>query len=228
MRKFIIVFVVLAMASLAAETRAAIVFSDNYDSGASPLWDTIGSWSDAGGVYQASNGGNATVSNLGYLTDFTVTVDVNNYTDGGILLRSSPSGHDAVYLILGGGGTNGQGIYWHVRQNGVFGSILAPNFNLGLGNTNASVEVVVTGNSYSAFVNGIHRTTLLSGTFASGTVGLNDNGPASFDNFTVTSDTLPPATVPLPPAALMGAIGLGFMGIIRRRPRNPQSPLCPK
>src|SRR6266567_122783 len=81
-------------------SRAAVVFSDNFDSGASSLWgNESGSWSVSGGVYAATAPNNvpSAFSSLPFnLTNFFVDVDINGVTDGGIWLRSAPAPGTAV------------------------------------------------------------------------------------------------------------------------------------
>src|SRR5262245_17185598 len=78
--------------------QAATVFSDDFNSGASPDWsNTSGNWTAAGGVYRAQEPNNfpnahSFVSTFPSLTDFSVTVHVNAARDGGIWLRA----HDAL------------------------------------------------------------------------------------------------------------------------------------
>src|SRR4029077_5626730 len=75
-------------------SRAEVIFTDNFDSGASSLWENeSGSWSAAGGVYAATapnNFPNAFSSLPFNLTNFFVDVDIQGVTDGGIWLRSTP------------------------------------------------------------------------------------------------------------------------------------------
>ena len=74
--------------------RAATLFFDDFNSGASPAWsNTLGNWTAADGVYRAQQPDNfpnthSFVSTLPSLTDFSVTVDVNAARDGGAWLRA--------------------------------------------------------------------------------------------------------------------------------------------
>src|SRR5690242_19369289 len=88
---------------------AAVLFSDNFDSGASSLWgNNSGSWSASAGVYAATapnNFPNAFSSLPFNLTNFIVDVDIQGVTDGGIWLRSSLApgtsvGVKGVLLVL--------------------------------------------------------------------------------------------------------------------------------
>jgi hypothetical protein len=77
------------------DSRAAVLFSDTFDSGASPLWQNeSGSWAAASGVYAATvpnNFPNAHSSLPFNLTNFFIDVDINAVADGGIWLRSAPA-----------------------------------------------------------------------------------------------------------------------------------------
>src|SRR5689334_19699090 len=70
-----------------------IIFSDNFASGASPLWgNEVGRWSAAGGSYHATSPRHmpAAISTLPHdLTNFWFDVDISDVVDGGIWLRSS-------------------------------------------------------------------------------------------------------------------------------------------
>ena len=68
--------------------RAQLIFSDNFDTGASLQWgNELGGWTTASGVYYATapNDLPPTYTSLPFtLTDFSVTVTINNLSDGGI------------------------------------------------------------------------------------------------------------------------------------------------
>jgi hypothetical protein len=97
---------------------AGIIFSDNFNNGASPLWgNQIGAWSATGGVYAATVPSNfpSAHSTLPFsLTDFVVDVDVNHLQDGGIWLRSTEEpgtnvGIKGILLVTGGESRHGHG-----------------------------------------------------------------------------------------------------------------------
>jgi hypothetical protein len=69
--------------------------------------------------------------------------------------------------------------------------------------TNPHIHIEVSGNTYSAFVNGslTPATTLTTSLFSSGQVALYDNSAQSFDNFVLQ-------TVPEPSASLLIVIGV--------------------
>jgi hypothetical protein len=203
---------------------AATVFSDDFNSGASASWsNSRGSWSAAGGVYNATSPNNnpATYSAvLSGLTDFAVDVDVNSVSDGGIWLRSSfgGSGISGILLVTGGHGNTGTGFYWHSVTNDSFSSVGSPsNSNLFAQGDNIHVRVEVSGNTYKAFLNGSSTpaTTLVDNTFTSGSVGLYDfagapNPNQTFDNFVV-------AAVPTPSAVLGGLPLLAGLAVMKLR-----------
>ncbi len=178
-------------------SEADIVFSDNFDSGASPMWgNEVGAWSAAGGVYNAASPGsfpNAYSSLPFDLGDFSIDVDINGVSDGGIWLRSaaapgSPIGIQGVLLVTGAGATGGTGLYWHQVNNGTtYGAALNAVSGLFAAGSNPHIRVEVSGNTYSAFVNGSSTaaTTLTTGLFTSGRVALYDFSSQTFDNVVI-------------------------------------------
>jgi hypothetical protein len=183
--------------------RAQIVFSDNFDAGASAQWSNLrGSWFASGGVYDAQFPQNIppTFTGLPYvLQNFAVDVDINQVADGGLWLRCDANGTNGVLLVTGGngwgsgvrGGNAGHSLYWHVitPANVSAPPILNEAFNVfinpGVQNVHLRVEVV--GNVYSAFLDGATNatTTLVETnyTYSAGHVGLYDFSEQTFDNF---------------------------------------------
>jgi hypothetical protein len=191
----------VAILVFATNTGAQILFSDNFNSGASPSWSNLrGAWFTSNGSYAASQPQNIppTFTGLPYvLQNFAISMDINQVADGGVWLRSDPSGTNGVLLVTGGNGWGsgvrsgnaGRSLYWHVitaanynnppKLNEVFNV-----FNPGVDTVHLRVEVV--GNLYSAFLNGSATpvTTLVetSDTYSSGIVGLYDFSSQTFDN----------------------------------------------
>lgn len=202
----------VAVLCLVTTTHAASVFNDDFDTGASGLWgNEVGNWSDAGGVYRATAPHNlpAAYSSLPFdLSDFTVSVDINNVDDGGIWLRSQhtgagQSGVEGVLLVT----LSGQ-LYWHVTVGGNYGGALNP---VGAGPyTRVTVEVV--GDTFAAFLDNqiMPATTLNSSTFPTGRVALYQFASQTFDNFSLTG-------IPTPTA--LSLFGPGVMLIAARRRR---------
>jgi hypothetical protein len=183
--------------------RAQIIFSDNFDAGASAQWNNLrGGWFAANGVYDTQFPQNIppTFTGLPFvLANFAVDVDINQVADGGLWLRCDATGTNGVVLVTGGhgwgggarGGNAGRSLYWHVVTPANWSSppILNEAFNVftnpGVQNVHLRVEVV--GNLYSAFVDGATNatTTLLEtdNTYSTGHVGLYDFSEQTFDNF---------------------------------------------
>jgi len=224
----VVVLVATATTPLSAGT---ITFTDNFTPSASPLWNNLaGNWATSGGTYfaQVPNNNPLTFTGLPFdLTNFTVTVTVNNLGDGGIWLRSDDTDKNGVLLVDGGGGygqgTRGDGagnsLYWHIVQNGS----VSPPLDLVSGvftpGGTYTITVVVSGDRFSAFIDGSSTpvTTLVDSTFSSGHVGLYDDqpntttgsgfGPAqTFSNFSLQG-----STVPEPGTALLLCTGLAFL-----------------
>jgi hypothetical protein len=180
---------------LAAPVFGATVFSDNFDSGPSPMWGSeCGGWYDHDGAYDAREPGNspATVSLLPTnLTDFAVDVDIKGVSDGGIWLRSNytHAGVSGVLLVTGGASQNGAGFHWLVFRNDGHTGILNPSPPLFHQGDNVHVRVVVSGDTYSCYLNGSPSacTTVAIADFPSGQVGLSDASDQTFDNFSITT-----------------------------------------
>jgi hypothetical protein len=209
-RRLALLFGLCALAGGSA--RAQLIFSDNFNTGASPQWgNEVGGWSATAGVYSTASPSNSppTYSSQPYtLTDFSVTVTINALSDGGIWLRSADNAN-GILLITGGHLRTGTGLYWHEVQGGVASGAL--NEVTGLfanGSSTATITVTVIGNTYSAYVNGspTPATTLTSALFSSGKVALYDFSPQTFDNFSVTA-------IPEPANAAAMAAGLALVAV---------------
>ena len=216
--KIACVLCVLLISHFSKRAEAAIFF-DNFDGGASPLWlNESGDWTALGGVYFSTTAAGAPPSITRYsslpfgLTDFTVSVDVNDLQDGGIALRSQDSGN-GILLVNGGENGVGTGLYWHEVVGGNAGVVLnpsAPLFVSGVSDVNIRVDVI--GDTYTAYVNGVFATSLTSTLYSSGRVGLYDASAQTFDNFSIS-------VVPEPNALLMIGVPL-FLCALRRSHRQ--------
>lgn len=218
----------VAVASLTALVQgqalaSVLPFSDNFNSGASPLWgNESGGWVAAGGVYAATAHNNAPVafSSLPFsLTDFSFDVDVNSVTDGGIWLRSTPApgttfGIEGVLLELKNPNFGyANSICWQTTTDGnTISPLLGLTFDSYTG-SNIHLHIAVSGNTYQAFVNGSVNpiTSLTTSAFASGQVALYDFSSQSYDNVLLQA-------VPEPSAwALMGLSAVAMLVSRRRR-----------
>ena len=214
------------LATLATASNADVIFSDNFDSGASSPWSNLsGNWKASGGVYFAQQPNNSpfTYSGLPYdLSSFSVDVDVRHLGDGGIWLRTDGTTSNGVLLVVGGlgygqgqrGGNAGTAIYWHVVSGGSVSNSMGETDGVFMPGNDYHLRVDVSGNTYRAFVNGTLKTTLTNSLFANGKVGLYDDqpntssgggfGPAqTFDNFALST------SAPLPNPAM----GLACCGV---------------
>lgn len=213
MRTICQIIALLIFSAAASDARGGAIFSDDFDSGSSPLWgNERGNWTDAGGVYSALAPSNnpLTVSTLPFeLTDFELEVDINDIADGGIYLRRDAN-ENGILLVTGGGASFGTGLYWHTMANngaitGTFG-VVTNLFTSGVDDVH--LRVVVSGDTYSVYVNGsaTPATTLTNSDYPSGRVGLYDRSVQTFDNLVLTPE---PASV-----VLFGACGIA---LVRRR-----------
>lgn len=213
-------FFSVLMAGSFVTSQAAVLFSDDFsDPGyTNAHWgNERGLWTASNGVYNAEAPNNmpptySSVKGLTNLTDFVVEVDVNSLDDGGIWLRSSfkDNYENGVLLVTGGDNHTYDGFYWHAGNTPAQGRVEIP----GIQGTNNHLRIVVSGNTYSLFLNGgtTPVTTLTTEFASSGGVALYDySGEQSFDNFTVSA-------VPLPGAFwLLGSGLVGLIGFGRKR-----------
>jgi hypothetical protein len=169
---------------VAAHAPAPVVFSDTFSPAPSAVWgNEVGAWTASGGAYFATapNNNPTAISSLPYnLTDFSVDFDVNNVTDGGIFLRATvvpggPAGVKGILLNLKVP-AGGPRIYWHVFTDGTNATPALNLTNLDYG-PNPHVHVEVSGDTYSAFINGspTPTSTLTTNIFPAGRVALYDS-----------------------------------------------------
>jgi hypothetical protein len=137
----------LASSACAGSIAQTVTFSDTF-SPPSTLWsNSIGNWTGDNGRYfaQAPSNNPLTLSALPF--DFTnsalsVTVTVNNLSDGGIWLDSNGMPNNGVLLVLGGNGFgispgcvtcagSGNSVYWALGTDvGAFGTVLQEKQNV--------------------------------------------------------------------------------------------------
>ncbi len=203
---------------LVGSANAAVLFTDTFTSGASPLWgNEVGDWVASGGAYYATapnNMPNAYSSLPFNLTDFAIDFDVNNVSDGGVFLRMTPApgttfGVKGILLNLKVP-DGGPKIYWHVFN----GDTATPPLNIAYvpyGN-NPHVHIEVSGNTYAAFLDGSSTpaTTLVASDYSSGRIALYDFSGQSFDNVVLTQ-------VPEPVATWLLGLGAAALAAARRR-----------
>lgn len=181
------VFVVFVGVSSAS---AQVVFTDDFETGASPTWrNEVGAWEATGGSYSASapsNFPNARSSLPFVLKDCAIEVRVIDLSDGGIWVRSQPApgtpiGAKGVLLV-----TKGTGLYWHVVADGTsYGAALAPVSGLFTpGVSDPVIRIVATGDHFEAFVDDAKTpaTSIETGLFPIGCAALYDFSGQRFDD----------------------------------------------
>jgi predicted outer membrane repeat protein len=174
-----------------------VAFSDEFDAGASPLWgNEVGNWTVVNGHYYAAQSSVRAYSSLPYvMRDFTVQVDITDFTIGGGLWLRSTDDRNGVLLIMGGDTDAGTGLYWHTVSDGVFSPPL--NVASGLfqpGVSDPHLRVTVCGDTYAVYVDGspTPATTLTTAAFTSGRVALYSWYVQKYDRVSVTGDMAEP------------------------------------
>jgi hypothetical protein len=194
-----VVFVCAASVASLCARGAPPSFTDAFSPGASALWsDARGAWASQPGFYYATQPSNnpTTITLLPFgAVNFEITTTIRQVSDGGIWLRSDATGSNAVLLVTGGHQHTGRGLYWHIVQNGNYSGITnesSAQFNQG---DDISVRIVVSGDTYSAYVGdeAMPATTLTTSLFGSGMVGLYDYSAFPAEAFTgfVFTDSCP-------------------------------------
>jgi hypothetical protein len=201
--------------AVCSPAQGASLFSDDFDSGASPVWgNESGGWYAAGGVYRAASPTNnpmtySSVTSLPNLSDFIVDADVKGWRDGGIYLRSSRSGS-----VTGGSHGSYAGLYWHTIQNGGFSAALGAAPIPGILGSDAHLTLKVAGDRYEAWVNGQFKSALETTAFTQGRVAVYQFAATqALDNFQVSA-------IPEPGICAMMAAGLGLLGFSSYRRRQ--------
>jgi len=215
----------LATSFTTLDAKAAVLFTDTFDSGvANSAWgNESGEWYVHDGVYDTLYPDNAPITytsvngaTLSNLTDFTVDVDIKSLSDGGIYLRSTDSLHGI--LLVTRGGYDFQGVYWHV-VNGDFSDAYNLTDIADLRDSNSHIKVTVEGNTYTAAItNGSGMTVesvFTDSTYTSGKVALYDNSGQSFDNVVISGDS--PAPAPEPSTLILGFLSLGGLFGLKKR-----------
>jgi hypothetical protein len=217
--KFTMVATTVILAGLLAGSAQGywnFIFTDNFDGGASLLWgNESGDWLASGGVYYAqAPSNNPHIHNFlpFNLRDFAIDVDIRGVNDGGIWLRSDDAGHGVLLAI---NAPWNKGLYWHNMRGFGHGdaeprySVVNDLFNVG---DSIHLRIEVVGNTYSAFLNGsaTPATMFVNYDHYSGHMGLYSRSGQTFDNFVLTTLTIPePATLAL--------LGLGSLILVRWR-----------
>ena len=189
-RAIVLIAVIIAAASASAS--AAVIYQEDFSTDARLFGNERGDWGVAGGVYNAAQPGNLPpdYSALPFnLRDFSVEMDINGVSDGGVWLRSRDNAGrmSGVLLVTGGYHMSGRGFYWHIVNDDSYGGATnhsAVVFNQG---DNVHIRVTAQGDTYAVYLNGSETpaTTLTTSQFPAGAVGLYDFSNQTFDNVKV-------------------------------------------
>jgi hypothetical protein len=227
-------------------TAGAVAIADDFESGDLSKWslDIFNNWGqvvewdlvhDGTQVWEGSGGfpppGGGGGNSVQYLTGFnaadvSVTAKVktasiiNGGSWSGIVARYTDPRHFYVLGMSADSLTNEDQLViaksddLTTPQGWVGVDLLAsttlPQNELGLWNT---LRLDVTDNHLMAYVNGDLYLNTYDSSLTSGSVGLTNAGAVTrFDNFAVTG-----STVPLPGVLLLGSMGIGLVGRLRRR-----------
>ncbi|MCE7975053.1 MAG: hypothetical protein DYG92_12150 [Leptolyngbya sp. PLA1] len=163
------------LASAATLCAQPVLCTDEFDdagwSGA--LWgNERGNWQLFGGVYGAISPTNMppTFTSLPWdLTDLEFECDVVGADDGGVWLHADDDGLNGVLLVTARGS-----VYWHNMVNGDAGAAINQANGVYTVGSTIHIRAVVSGDSYSAYVNGNLVTTHTYTSRPSGRVGLYD------------------------------------------------------
>lgn len=231
-RLIITILSCLFIFGLTNAAKAAVIFSDNFDSGASPEWgNERGNWTTLNGAYFATNPSETSdlysISSInlpGSLTHYQVDVDIIR-TDhdfgvneparareflGGILLNVSDN-QDGLRFVV-----HYDAVFWQTRINGVWS--IAYNYMdvskiLGV---NPHLTIKVLGDTYEAYINDIFISSFQTSQFGPGGVALTSQHV--YDNFVISDFS--PAPAPEPSSIVLGLISLAGAVGLRKRNRE--------
>ncbi|MFH1278470.1 MAG: FlgD immunoglobulin-like domain containing protein [Candidatus Eisenbacteria bacterium] len=196
MRRLVALLVFLSVLSITSAS-AQLLFSDDFEAGARPEWgNEYGAWIASNGVYSASLPNNdpptySSVTSLPDLTDFVVEIDILDTRDGGVFLRSRRCANEqieGVLFLVGGFGGSYHGCYWHIWTCTGSGPPLQTVEVPGLQGNDIHIRLVVTGDTYTAYLNDDPTpvNSLVTDAYSSGKVALYEFVDQSFDNVTIT------------------------------------------
>ncbi len=195
-----------------------MTFKDNFKPTASSEWsNSSGNWTAIKGVYAPTVPNNSPLTYTGLpfdFTNFTVTTVAVSVGDSGIFLRTDGTNKNGIVLVIGGegygqgqrGGGAGNSLYFSTIVDGSTSGPLDTVSGVFTPGQNYRIKVVVTGDTYKAYVNGVLKITFTSTLFSHGEVGLygdqpnqttgSGSGPTSgFSNFAVAGTLYAPPPV---------------------------------
>jgi len=155
-----------------------ILFEADFDDGyAQEFGNEVGDWEvrflDLGdqndGKYTATTGAKR-FSMAGNLTwqDYVIEANFSNAQDGGLIVRAQDEDNGIVLVLR----TEHNETYWHVIENGSWGTAMA-KVTLGPeAGEELHVKVAVSGSEFKGYINGELKTTLNTSEFTSGKIGL--------------------------------------------------------
>jgi hypothetical protein len=203
--------------SVVGANGAQIDFSDDFNSGASPLWgNELGNWVATSGVYYAlaPRAVPDTYTSLPFvINDYTLDVDINSISDGGIWVRSANQ-NNGLLLVTGGASGASTGLYWDKFVNGSLVQWRGnPVSNLFQPGDDIHLRIVASNDTFNVYLNAgtTPVSSYVDSTWNSGFVGLYANSSQTFDNFTLAANSVPePSFIVLLAASAIGLLAFGW------------------
>jgi hypothetical protein len=158
-----------------SEEKVILLEEDFDDGNAQEFGNEVGDWEvrflddQNDGKYTATTG-DKRFSMAGNLTwqDYVIEANFSNAQDGGLLVRVQDKDNGIILVVR----PEHNETYWHVIENGSWGTALA---KVTLGHEvgeELHVKVVVSGSEFEGYINGELKTTLNYSEFTSGKIGL--------------------------------------------------------
>lgn len=160
-----------------SEEKGALFEADFDDGNATGFGNEVGDWEvrflDLGdqndGKYTATTGTKrfSMAGNLSW-QDYVIEANYSNAQDGGLLVRAQDKDNGIALIVR----PTRNDIYWNVRTDGSWGADLAKETLGHEAGEDLHVKIAVSGREFKAYINGEQKTTLNTGEFPKGKIGL--------------------------------------------------------